>query len=176
MNSINVSNTQNDNNQNPQIPEKPPINKRRISPVKITKLRGNRYTNAQKIAIKSLHQAGLNPSEISRSEHIARSTVYQIIQNEKIEIIAQDQVDKVKRSLQGMMLGNAYRSQNKISDEKLDDMNAYQLTMISAINVDKATLMDNRKDSNHQNIIDVANTKMDDIQKRLEELDKKMID
>lgn len=123
------------------------------------KVHGNRYSLARKLAIKSLVQSGMSPTQIERQEGVDRSTVYDVMKDKKIAILASKQVDEVKRSLIGYQYGNAFRAQEKITDDKLGAMNAYQLSLISSINIDKARLMENLSTENvaHRGYIESAN-------------------
>jgi len=109
---------------------------------------GHRYSLTQRIAVKALAESGVSPTAIARTENIDRSTVYSIMKNRKIEVLAQHQVNAIKRSLIGLAYANAYRAQEKITENKLDAMNAYQLSLISSINVDKARLGENLSTEN----------------------------
>lgn len=122
------------------------------------KVHGKRYTLARKLAVKSLLNSGMSPTEIERTEGIDRSTVYSVMKDKKIALLAPKQVDEIKRSLIGAQYGNAYRAQEKISDEKLQAMNAYQLSLISSINIDKARLMENLSTENvaHRGYVETA--------------------
>lgn len=112
------------------------------------KIHGNRYTLARKLAVKARIELGHSPTEIANDEGMDRSTVYNVMQSKTIGLLAPKQVDEIKKSLIGMKYGNAFRAQEKITDSKLDAMNAYQLTLISSINVDKARLMENLSTEN----------------------------
>lgn len=133
-----------------------PKPKRNIKPYD-KKVHGKRYTLAHKLAIKALVDSGQSPTELARQEGIDRSTVYSVMRSKVIGLLAPEQVTEIKKSLIGAKYGNAYRAQEKITDEKLDAMNAYQLTLISSINVDKARLMENLSTENvsHRGLNDV---------------------
>jgi DNA-binding CsgD family transcriptional regulator len=118
------------------------------APIHNKKSHGNRYSLTKKLAIKALAESGVTPSEIAREEGIGRQTVYDIMKNERIKCLDPKIVGSLKDSLKGYVYANAYRAQNKITEQKLDDMNAYQLTMISAVNIDKGRLMENMSTSN----------------------------
>lgn len=137
------------------------------------KKHGKRYSLARKLAIKSLLNAGISPTDICRQEGVDRSTVYSVMNSKKIEILSSKQVDEIKRSLIGAQYGNAFRAQEKITDTKLDSMNAYQLSLISSINIDKARLMENLSTSNvsHRGLLDGLAEEKDKIIEKLKELD-----
>ena len=126
------------------------------------KVHGKRYSLARRLAIKARYEAGESPSLIAREEGVDPSTVYDVMKNKKIAILASKQVEEIKKSLVGAKYANAYRAQEKITDSKLDAMNAYQLTLISSINVDKARLMENLSTENiaHRGIVDTAATEI----------------
>lgn len=149
-------------------PNPPQINSSK--PKRDTKIYGKRYTLTQKLAVKALLESGRTPTEIQRSENVDRSTVYNVMQDKRIELLAQGQVDRIKASLVGMTYGNAYRAQQAITDEKLSNSNALQLTTISAINIEKGRLMENLSTEN-VSFRGVATSIDEDRQKLMKRLD-----
>ena len=135
---------------------------------------GKRYSPAQKLAVKALLAAGKTPTEIERSEKMDRSTVYDVMKDHRVDILPPKVIDDIKRSLIGSQYGNAHRAQLKITDAKLDAMNAYQLSLITSINVDKARLMENLSTENisHRGVmesIDAERQKLIDKMNALDE-------
>lgn len=136
------------------------------------KVHGKRYTLTQKLAVRALLKAGKTPTEIEREEKIDRSTVYEMMKDHRIAILPDKIVQDIKRSLIGYQYGNAFRSQLKITDSKLDEMNAYQLSLISSINIDKARLMSNESTANvlHGNVINSLEGDRESLMKRMNDL------
>lgn len=153
-------------------PNHPNVNPLKSSKSYDKKVHGNRYSLARKLAVKARIELGDSPTEVANEEGMDRSTVYSVMKSKEISLISPKQVEAIKKSLIGAKYGNAYRAQEKITDEKLDAMNAYQLTLISSINVDKARLMENLSTENisHRGFINDLNEEKDKILERIKQL------
>jgi hypothetical protein len=112
------------------------------------KVHGKRYTYAQKLAVKALLESGKSPTQIQREEGMDKSTVYNVMRDKRISLLAKQQVDFIKNSLVGMTYANAYRAQDSITDEKLSQSSALQLMTLSAIGIEKGRLMENLSTDN----------------------------
>lgn len=157
----------------PIAPKPTKLKKEPIKRIYDKKVHGKRYTFAQKLAVRSLLQAGMSPSEIQKEEGMDASTVYNVMKDKRVEILAQKQVEEIKRSLVGMTYGNSFRAQQAITDEKLSNSSALQLMTISAIGIDKGRLMEGLSTEN-VSFRGVAASVEDDRQKlmkRIEALD-----
>lgn len=117
---------------------------------------GRRYSLARKLAVKARVDAGETPYRVAKDEGMDSSTVYDVIKDKRIQILDKSQVGKVKTSLIGYTYGNAWRAQNKISEAKLEAMNALQLMTISAIGIDKGRLMEGLSTENvsHRGVVE----------------------
>jgi len=112
------------------------------------KVHGKRYTHTQKLAVKALLESGKTPTEIQREEKIDRSTVYNVMRDQRINLLAKQQVDAIKNALVGLTYANAYRAQGAITEEKLENSSFLQLMTGSAIGIEKGRLMENLSTDN----------------------------
>jgi len=117
-------------------------------PKRNTKVFGNRYTTARKLAIRALAESGMTPTQIQRSEGIDRSTVYDVMKDDRYKIFRKEEVDKMKTALIGGNYHISHRAQSAITDEKLTNSSALQLMTIAAIGIDKGRLMENLSTEN----------------------------
>ena len=109
---------------------------------------GKRYTLTQKLAVKALLDTGMSPTQIQRQEKMDKSTVYNVMKDQRIDLLAKSQVDSIKNSLIGLTYANAYRAQSAITDEKLESSSFLQLMTGSAIGIEKGRLMENLSTDN----------------------------
>ena len=117
---------------------------------------GKRLSYEHKLAIKAKAESGESFTRIAKENGISRETVYNVIRDKQFETISQKDLGDLKRHLTSGCYVSAFRADNAITDRKLESSNAYQLTMIKAINIDKARLMENLSTENvsHRGFID----------------------
>jgi hypothetical protein len=112
------------------------------------KVHGKRYSPARKLAVRALAETGMSFTEIAKQEGMSRPNVYSVMKDQKISLLAKQQVDAIKNSLVGMTYANAHRAQDAITDEKLANSSALQLMTVSAIGIEKGRLMENLSTDN----------------------------
>ena len=124
-----------------------------------------RIPHDKQVAVKTLAFLGYPYRKIAKALSVSLPTIVFI--NKQVPSNSHE-VEQFKKQLIGESYGLTARAWNRISDEKLDAMNALQLTTIGAIGIDKARDMEG---SNRPvfNIINVAA----DIQKGIAELERK---
>ncbi len=112
-----------------------------------------RIPHDKQVAIYSLHSLGYSTRKIAKAVDISQPTVCYATRQIPSDLA---EVERYKKGLIGWNYGISQRSMHRITDEKLDHMNALQLMTISAIGIDKARDMEG---SNRQvfNIVTVVN-------------------
>lgn len=124
-----------------------------------------RIPHDKQVAVATFADMGYSQSKIARSLDISRGVVHSIL----LQFPSNNaEVEQCKKTMISKSYGLAHRAFNRITDVKLDAMNALQLTTIGAIGIDKARDMEG---SNRPvfNIINVAA----DLSKRLGDLKQK---
>ena len=70
------------------------------------------------------------------------------MRDQRINLLAKQQVDAIKNALVGLTYANAYRAQGAITEEKLENSSFLQLMTGSAIGIEKGRLMENLSTDN----------------------------
>ncbi len=98
---------------------------------------GRKLSISKRATIHALYSMGVPKAQIAREEKIARNTVYGVLLEEDYndKVIAQ-----IKKNFAASWYVNGKRALQHITNEKLDKSNAFQLTTIGAISIDKARL------------------------------------
>jgi hypothetical protein len=124
-----------------------------------------RIPHDKQVAVATFADLGYSQAKISRSLDISRNVVHSILAQFPSDSA---EVEHCKKTMISKSYGIAHRAFNRVTDEKLDAMNALQLTTIGAIGIDKARDMEG---SNRPvfNIINVAA----DLSKRLSDIKQK---
>lgn len=106
-------------------------------------------STGRKLVVKAMLESGLSYRQIAASENISLDTVHSIAYDPEIVELTPGLLDKTKRMLAGRAYLLADRSISKAGEEdRLDKMNAYQLTIMSSVMIDKARLMDGQSTEN----------------------------
>lgn len=117
-----------------------------------------RIPHDKQVAIRSLQLVGYPTARIARLVGVSPDVAYQVA---RLFPSNSEEVERCKKQLITESYGNAARAMVRVTDEKLDAMNALQLTTIGAINIDKARDMEgaNRPVFNLVNVVaDCKNT------------------
>lgn len=124
-----------------------------------------RIPHDKQVAIRSLQLVGYPGRKIAKLVGVSPDVTWQVA---RMFPSNSSEVEQCKNQLLRESYGNAARAMVRVTDEKLDVMNALQLTTIAAINIDKARDMEgaNRPVFNIVNVVG-------DIQKNLAELERK---
>lgn len=125
-----------------------------------------RIPHEKQVAVRTLQLAGYSDVKISKSVGVSRNTVHAI----KLMLPANStEVEHCKNAMLRECYGNAMRAQVRVTDQKLDEMNALQLTTIAGINIDKARDMEglNRPQFNIVNVVQEVKTTRDKLEKQM---------
>jgi len=102
---------------------------------------GEKIDPARQNALYALMLAGYTREECCRILHIGAATITAL---RKKRPPSPALVEQIKKNLVSKVWETADRANNAISDDKLEEMNAYQLATIQAIQIDKALLLEGR--------------------------------
>lgn len=106
-------------------------------------------TTGKKIAIKAMLDQGMSQWQVAHIEQVSRATVNRIANDPELDNLRSDIVEKTKSMLSSRFYVLADRSIDKAMEEdRIDKLNSYQLTMMGAVSVDKARLMDGMSTEN----------------------------
>ena len=112
-----------------------------------------RIPHDKQVAVYALHNSGYSYPKISKALDISCPTVGYILKQIPADL---GEVDRYKKQLIAYQYSVSQRSINRITDEKLDQMNALQLMTINAIGIDKADMMQGNQRPTF-NIVTVVN-------------------
>lgn len=102
-----------------------------------------RLTTGKKIAIKAMLESGMSEWQVAEIEKVSRSTVNNVRHDPELEDLRPDIVEKTKKYLASRFYVMSDHSLSKaMENQRMEKMNSYQLTMMGAVAVDKARLMD----------------------------------
>ena len=118
-----------------------------------------RVPHAKQIACRTMLLCGYTWNKISKTLGMARDTISMI---SKVIPADDKEVETCKRSLVNEAYGLSRRAWLRVTDEKLEAMNALQLTTIGAIGIDKARDMEgsNRPVFNIVNVVGELESKL----------------
>ena len=124
-----------------------------------------RIPHDKQVAVHALHTLGYSTRKIAQavdvSTNVACAITRQVPSNSA-------EIDAYKKGIIAWNYGISMRSMHRISDEKLDNMNALQLMTISAIGIDKARDME----GSNRPVVNIV-TMVGDMTKSLAELERK---
>ena len=98
-----------------------------------------RIPHDKQVAVASFFDLGYSQSKIARSLDISRNVVHNILAQFPSN---SSELEQCKKTIISKSYGLVARAWNRVTDDKLDAMNALQLTTIGAIGVDKARDME----------------------------------
>lgn len=110
----------------------------------------NRWlSTGKKIAILAMLQNGIPAWQVAMMEGVSKTTVRSIELDPYLQQLKPEIVEGTRKMLASRFYLLSDKSVDKASDdEKMDKMSAYQLTMMAAVAVDKARLMDGQSTEN----------------------------
>lgn len=128
-----------------------------------------RIPHDKQVAVATFFDLGYSQSKIARSLDISRNVVHSILAQFPSN---STEIEHCKKTMISKSYGIAHRAFNRVSDTKLDAMNALQLTTIAAIGIDKARDMEgsNRPVFNIINVVGELQSKLDNIRHQREQL------
>ena len=124
-----------------------------------------RIPHDKQVAVYSLHSLGYSDNKISHTVDLSRPTVAYI----RSQIPSNPQeVDTYKKGLIAWQYGVSQRAMCRITDDKLEKMNALQLMTINAIGIDKARDME----GSNRPVVNIV-TMVGDLSSRLTDIKRK---
>ena len=129
-----------------------------------------RIPHDKQVAVATFADLGYSQSKIARSLDISRNVVHAVLAQFPSNSA---EVEQCKKIIIAKSYGLTARAWNRVTDEKLDAMNALQLTTIGAIGVDKARDMEgsNRPVFNIVNVVNDCQRTMSKVESQLALLD-----
>jgi len=133
---------------------------------------GTQITPARKDALRGLMAAGYSRDECCKILRMGSHT-YSVLKRQNAPLV--ERVVRIKKGLAAKKWDIADRASDATTDVKLQALNAYQLAMVSAINIDKALLLEGKATvivdykELSKNIIDVDATILD-LENQIKEL------
>lgn len=121
-----------------------------------------RIPHDKQVAVATFFDLGYSQSKIARSLDVSRNVVHKILAEFPSN---SPELEQCKKSIISKSYGLVARAWNRITDDKLDAMNALQLTTIGAIGVDKARDME----GSNRPVVNIV-TMVGDISRRLDEV------
>ena len=124
-----------------------------------------RIPHDKQVAVATFFDLGYSKSKIARSLDVSRNVVQKVIAQFPSNSI---ELEQCKKSIISKSYGLVARAWNRVTDDKLDAMNALQLTTIGAIGVDKARDME----GSNRPVVNIV-TMVGDLSSRLTEIKRK---
>ena len=98
-----------------------------------------RIPHDKQVAVHSLHALGYSTRKIAKAVDVSQNVVCAL---NRQSVPESSEIEAFKKGLLMRQYGVAQRAVVRITDEKLDNMNALQLMTINAIGIDKARDME----------------------------------
>lgn len=90
----------------------------------------------ERLAIAAAFNINPNQSEIAEKFNVSRGTVQNILKDTSLLQVSDKEMDAAARGVAAQMLADASRTSKFITDQKLSDSSAYQLTLMRNIAAD----------------------------------------
>lgn len=112
-------------------------------------IRKPHLSTGRKMAIRAMLDHGMSGNQIAIMEGVSTSTIYSIRDDKNLTDLNPKYVEKTRQLLASRFYVLADKAIEKAQEEdRIDKMNSYQLTMMGAVSVDKARLMDGMSTEN----------------------------
>ena len=133
------------------------------------KVHGNRFSVAQKLAIRALKDSGMSEHQAQPIAGASRGTITRIWNDPELDDLSPQIVNKVKSGLGGLFYKRALGASLAISPEKLEASSALQLATVAGIMTEKGRLMEGLSTEN-LSFRGVAQSIDDDRQKLMQKM------
>jgi predicted DNA-binding protein YlxM (UPF0122 family) len=120
----------------------------KLNPTYKKKHKSERLSPTRKLAIKSLVQSDMSISEIGRQENVSMQTIYNVLNDPKLELLGTKQIEKLKSHIISKAYSNSYHAQSAVNDDKLEKSSFMQLMIGSKIAIEQARLLEEKSTSN----------------------------
>ena len=121
---------------------------RKVRTVFKKKSKSERLSPTRKLAIKSMVESNMSLTEIKNSENVAYQTIYNVINDPKLEILGNKQLDRLKSHIITKAYSNSYYAQSSVTKDKLENASFMQLMIGSKIAIEQARLLEEKSTSN----------------------------